>query len=250
MKKINESVYKEYIDAAKECAANLVYPLSIANGIQTGDIYTDGMGSVLFWHYCGFAYISGGANPGFLEEIYQEFLVPDTDRRFLLITDSHFIIDYYKDRDLLQLDRRVEYNHIRVPEKPPVLDDRFITERITTDNIGLIQGRIIPSFSWQSTDAFLERGFGYLVRKGSEFSAVAFSSAISLEEVDIGVETAETYRRNGLASYLVDRMCKEIIAQGKKPVWAHAETNEGSRNTALGAGFQPSKVNTVIHKKR
>ena len=43
---------------------------------------------------------------------------------------------------------------------------------------------------------------------------------------------------------------KEIIAQGKKPVWAHAETNEGSRNTALGAGFKPSKVNTVIHKRR
>ena len=250
MKKINESVYKEYIDAAKECTANRVYPLSIANGIQTGDIYTDGMGSVLFWHYCGFAYISGGANPGFLEEIYQEFLVSDTDRRFLLITDSHFIIDYYKDRDLLQLDRRVEYNHIRVPEKPQIPDDRFLTERITADNIGYIQGRIIPSFSWQSADAFLERGFGYLVRKGSEFSAVAFSSAVSPEEVDIGVETAEAYRRNGLAAFLAGRMCEEIIAQGKKPVWAHAETNEGSRNTALGAGFQPSKVNTVIHKKR
>ena len=79
---------------------------------------------------------------------------------------------------------------------------------------------------------------------------MAFSSAISLEEVDIGVETAETYRRNGLASYLADRMCKEIIAQGKKPVWAHAETNEGSRKTALGAGFKPSKVNTFIHKRR
>ena len=87
LKKINESVYQEYIDAAKECTANRVYPMSIANGIQTGEIYTDGMGSVLFWHYCGFAYISGGANPGFLEEIYQEFLVSDTERRFLLITD-------------------------------------------------------------------------------------------------------------------------------------------------------------------
>lgn len=250
MKKINESAYKEYIDAAKECTSNRVYPLSIANGIQTGDIYTDGMGSVLFWHYCGFAYISGAVNPEFLEEIYQEFLVSDTDRRFLLITDSHFIIDHYKDRDLLQLGRRVEYNHVRVPEKPPVLDDRLIAERITADNIGLIQGRIIPSFSWQSTDAFLERGFGYLVRKGSEFSAVAFSSAISLEEVDIGVETAESYRRNGLAAFLAGRMCEEIIAQGKKPVWAHAETNEGSRNTALGVGFKPSKVNMVIHKRR
>lgn len=250
LKKINESVYQEYIDAAKECTANRVYPLSITNGIQTGDIYTDGMGGVLFWHYCGFAYISGALNPEFLEEIYHEFLVSDTDRRFLLITDSLFITDYYKNRDLLQLDRRVEYDHIRLPEKPPVLDDRFITERITTDNIGNIQGRIVPSFSWQSSDAFFKRGFGFLVKKDSEFSAVAFSSAVSPEEVDIGVETAEAYRRNGLAAFLAGRMCEEIIAQGKKPVWAHAETNEGSRKTALGAGFKPSKVNTVIHKRR
>jgi hypothetical protein len=248
LKKRHESVYKEYIDAAKECTANRVYPLSIANGIQTGEIYTDGMGSVLFLHYCGFAYISGVVNPGFLEEIYQEFLVSDTDRRFLLITDSHFIIDYYKDRDLIQLDRRVEYNHIRVPEKPQIPDDRFLTERITADNIGYIQGRIIPSFSWQSADAFLERGFGYLVRKDSEFSAVAFTSAVSPEEVDIGVETAEAHRHHGLASYLAYRMCEEIIQQGRRPVWAHAETNAGSQKTALSVGFKPCRINTVIHK--
>ena len=82
MKKIDKTAYKEYMDAAMECTANRVYPLSIANGIQVGEIYTDGMGSVLFWHYCGFAYISGVANPKFLEEIYQEFFMSETDRRF------------------------------------------------------------------------------------------------------------------------------------------------------------------------
>ena len=28
-------------------------------------------------------------------------------------------------------------------------------------------------------------------------------------------------------------MCKEIIYQGRKPVWAHAETNKGSYNAEL-----------------
>ena len=42
----------------------------------------------------------------------------------------------------------------------------------------------------------------------------------------------------------------EVLANGgKKPGWAHAETNEGSRKTATSAGFKPCKVNTVIHKK-
>ena len=248
MKKIYKTDYSEYIEAAKKCTANRVYPLSIAAGVQAGDIYADDRGNVLFWHYCGFAYISGTAGQDFLEQIYQEFLAADTERRFVLITDSQFVAEYYKDRDPLQLDQRVEYDHIGVPEKKPVQDKEFIIERITPENIGCIHGRIVPAFSWESDEAFLNRGFGYIARKGNDFAAIAFSGAVSPEEVDIGVETSEAYRHHGLASHLAVRMCEEIIAQGKKPVWAHAEANEGSRKTAISAGFEPCRVNTVIHK--
>ena len=79
---------------------------------------------------------------------------------------------------------------------------------------------------------------------------MAFSSGISPEEVDIGVETAEAYRHKGLASFLAYKMCEEIIKQGKKPVWAHAETNTCSGKTAISAGFRPFRVNTVIRKKQ
>ncbi len=247
LKKSKKTDYAKYIEAAKNCTANRVYPLSIATGIQPGEIYEDD-GKVLFWHYCGFAYISGPADPGFLEQIYHEFLVADTDRRFLLITDSEFVTGYYKDRDLLRFDNRVEYDHVLVPEISSVPDKQFIIERITEDNIGCVRGRIVPAFSWENDKAFLENGFGHIARKDTAFAAIAFSSAVSPEEVDIGVETAEAYRNHGLASYLAHKMCEEIIAQGKKPVWAHAETNEGSRKTAIGAGFQPIKVNTVIQK--
>ena len=249
MKKISKSDYTKYIEAAKKCTANRVYPLSIATGIQTGDIYADDKGCVLFWHYCGFAYLSGNVGSEFLEQIYQEFFEAELNRRFLLITDSSFVTDYYKNRDLLQFDKRVEYNYIRVPEKMSASDKEFIIERITVENIGYVQGRIVPAFSWDSDDAFLEHGFGFLARSGNDFAAIAFSSAVSPEEVDIGVETAEAYRHHGLASYLAAEMCEEVIAQGKKPVWAHAETNEGSRKTAISSGFKPCKINTVIHKK-
>ena len=50
MKKISKTNYTKYIEAAKKCTANRVYPLSIATGIQTGDIYADERGCVLFWH--------------------------------------------------------------------------------------------------------------------------------------------------------------------------------------------------------
>ena len=97
----------------------------------------------------------------------------------------------------------------------------------------------------------LRYGFGFIARnreKGN-FAAVAFSSAVSPEEVDIGVETVEAYRHHGLASYLAYRMCEEIILYGRRPVWAHAETNTGSQKTALSVGFKRCGINTVIHKK-
>lgn len=251
-RKIDRSRYKEYIEYARECKANRVYPMSIVTGIQDGEIYTDDKGCILFWHYCGFAYISGNVSPDVLEAIYQKLFVPDTERRFLLITNSEIVSKYYSSRELFRIDKRIEYSHCGMPDVLPELDDRFVFERITSGNIGDIRGRIIPSFSWKDSDAFLRNGFGFLARSREDgtIAAVAFSSAVSPEEVDIGVETAEEYRNHGLASYLAYRMCEEIIQSGRKPVWAHAETNTGSQKTALSVGFKPCGINNVIHKKQ
>lgn len=251
MNKVDRNRYKEYIIYANECLANRVYPLSIATGTQDGDIYVDGKGCVLFWHYCGFAYISGDVSEDVLEEVYRNFWVSDTERRFLLITDSEFVSDYYSGIDLLRVDKRIEYTHNGIIDNPPILDDGFIVEHITAGNIGDVQGRITPSFSWNDSDMFLRNGFGFMARSKEDgsFAAVAFSSAVNPEEVDIGVETAETYRHHGLASCLAHKMCEEIIRQGRRPVWAHTETNTGSQKTALSVGFKPIGINTVIQKK-
>lgn len=251
-REIDRSKYKEYIEYARECKSNRVFPMSIVTGAQDGEIYTDDKGCILFWHYCGFAYIFGNVSPEVLEAIYQKFLVPDTKRRFLLITDSEIVSKYYSSRELFRIDKRIEYSHCGMPDVLPELDDRFVFERITSGNIGDIRGRIIPSFSWKDSDTFLRNGFGLLARSREDgtIAAVAFSSAVSPEEVDIGVETAEAHRNHGLASYLAYRMCEEIIQLGRKPVWAHVETNTGSQKTALSVGFKPCGINNVIHKKQ
>ena len=84
---------------------------------------------------------------------------------------------------------------------------------------------------------------------GEKVIAVAFSAAVSSDEVDIGIETDESYRHQGLAKVLADKMCREIILQGKKPVWAHSVSNEGSKYTAESVGFIQERVNTVILRK-
>ena len=75
-RKIDRSKYKEYIEYARECTANHVYPMSVVTGTQDGEIYTDDRGCILFWHYCGFAYISGSVSPDALEAIYRQLTKP------------------------------------------------------------------------------------------------------------------------------------------------------------------------------
>ena len=82
--------------------------------------------------------------------------------------------------------------------------------------------------------------------EGDRVAAVAFSSAVSSGEIDIGVETDPDYQRRGLSAKLSLKMCEEIIAMGKKPVWAHAAANVASGKTAERAGFLKTKDNYVI----
>ena len=72
---------------------------------------------------------------------------------------------------------------------------------------------------------------------GDTPAAWAFSAAVSGEEIDIGVETAESYRRMGLASAAARGMLRYVLGVGKRAVWACHAGNAGSRRVAEGLGF-------------
>ena len=242
----------DYIEYAKITSSNRVYPLSIAEGYQNGDIITDNVDDVqcvMFWHYCGFAYLSGKVTEPFLNRICEDYFRKETKRRFVIITDDEKVIQFFEGKEGLVMDQRKEY---RFSDGVTFYEEDFNTdlkiEKINAYNIKAIQGRIIPAFSWDSDDAFLKNGFGYVAMDGEQFAAIAFSAAVSSEEVDIGVETNEAYRNRGLAKILSRYMIREILTLGKTPVWAHAAGNVGSMKTALGVGFREIKCNTVIRK--
>lgn len=267
MERIPKADYKNYISWADRNTSNRVYPLSIAEGIQSGEIFVDDLAdthAVFFWHYCGFGYITGeDPSEAFLEEIYERMVsggsgmasesgsrLTGSGRRLVLITDNEVVIRYFRGKDL-EPGLRAEYRCFGTKEAA-VVSDRFRIERIDRDNIAGIRGRIVPSFSWESDEQFLEKGFGFVAVERDDASetvcAVAFSAAVSSDEVDIGVATREAYRGNGLAAALSARMCEEIIAIGKKPVWAHAMSNAGSMRTAMRCGFVEDRINTVFKK--
>jgi len=251
MRKVSENDYSKFITWAKNNTANKVYPCSIAERIQSGDIYVNDdadVEAVFFWHYCGFGYISGKASDKLLGDIYSEMISGHNGRRLVLITADDDVTAFFRGRDVL-MDSRAEYSYLHPGSAAASGTDQFRIEQIDTDNISKIEGRIIPSFSWDSSEQFLKEGFGYMVLNQGRVCAVAFSAAVSSDEVDIGVETNENNRRKGLAGFLAGRMCEHIVSIGKRPVWAHSVSNKGSMNTALKCGFVQDKINTVIRKR-
>ena len=249
MIRVSDNDFSNYISWAMNCSSNQVYPLSITEGIQSGDIYVDDQenpGMVLFWHYCGFAYISGVTSGKILEEAEKE-ICHKNKRRMLLITDDDFVVHFFS-RSGKEIGRRIEYEHTGgsgINGQIHGIDIR----RIDASNLSVINGKIIPAFSWEESK-FLNRGIGYAAFDHDRFCGVAFSAAVSSAEIDIGVEVSPLYRGRGIATTLVRKMCCEILSQGKRPVWAHAEQNTGSMRTAIRSGFVLKKVNRTVSLKK
>ena len=243
MRRVTEIEYQNYTPWARANTANRVYPCSMTGGFQSGDIYVnDGAGveTVLFWHYCGFAYISGTVSGKILGEILNDVCFRDR-RRMLLITDDDLVVSFFRKADV-EIGKRIEYEYTGITGNQHT---DFEIKMIDSDNIHAITGRIIPSFSWRETE-FLKYGYGYVAFENGQYCGTAFSAAVSSEEIDIGVEVHPNYRGRGIATALVQKMCAESISQGKKPVWAHAETNTASMHTALRCGFVQSRINSMI----
>ena len=246
MKQIPFADYSQYLKAAVTASGDPVYPLSVAEGVQSGEIFLSGA-AVLFWHKCGFAYLSGHPDAAFLDEIKARFF-GDTppDRRFLLISDDADVCTYFTANGLLA-EQRIYYHADRIAVAP-VLRDGFSLRRIDAALLPRLTGHIVPAWSWDTPERFLANGLGYCVMHGETIAAVSFTAAVTANQADIGVETAEDFRRMGLAKAAAAAVMREIAAQGKTPVWAHHIANNGSMRTAEALGFVRDRLCTTFRK--
>ncbi len=224
--------YIKYIDT-NYCGA--VYPLSIAEGFQQGDVYADSR-SALFWHYSGFAFLYGEYGEDVLDFVSD--LLVNADRRFILFTDDQSTEEYFRKNKNVTIEKRLFFEYGKdIPPAIPELPDGFQICEINAELLKKLNGNITPYFSWDSAKSFLEKGKGYCIVKGNTAAAWAFSAAVSTKEIDIGIETNSEYRRLGLAEIAAKKMIEYCFEQNKRPVWACHQGNEASRKLAEKLGF-------------
>lgn len=249
MFEIHDSEYHKVIDIININTCNRVYPLSIIEKNQNGQVFVDSIDnpkSVLFWHYCGFAYLLGKPNDDFFAEIVA--LIKNekntNTRRFVLQVESIDHDKYFSAQEGIIREERYyfDFQESMVPNETISLSDDFLLKEIDSNLLAKINGNVVPSFSWKSDREFLEKGKGYCILAGKEIAAVAFSSAISHDEIDIGIETNKEFRRLGFATIVAKKMIQYTINENKKPIWQCHTTNRGSQLTAEKLGFNISKT--------
>lgn len=239
MLKAEQKDYLKYIQYIDGSSCGAVYPYSIAEGFQRGDIFSEN-GAFLFWHYCGFAFLYGEYDKRFLEEVSKLFLNrgAESPRRFILFTGDETVGRFFRNKENVAVGRRIffEYNK-ELPASdlaPPVGYD---LREVDGELLKEISGGVTPSFSWDNSADFLRKGKGYCVADGDNAASWAFAAAVSGEEIDIGVETAAGYHRLGLAAIAAQRMIRYCLEQNKRPVWACRADNIASRRLAEKLGF-------------
>ena len=252
MRRVTCEEYAQYIDIANSNQCGRVYPLSVAEGIQSGDIFVSSADAseVLFWTHCGFAYLSETVNDIFLKEIYEYMTDENMPRRFLLMTDSEKVESYFRTKENVVLERRslFEYRENAVNAKMDVPKE-FELKELDAGFLSKVSGNIVPSLFWKSADDFLLKGKGYCVVNNEEVASWAFSAAVSSQEIDIGIETNLKYQKQGLGMIVAKRMMQYAIEQGKKPVWACHYQNTASAKMAEKLGFVKTGECTIIKRK-
>lgn len=102
------------------------------------------------------------------------------------------------------------------------------------------KGSVVPNRFWNHAGDFLQHGIGYTLRCGDQDVAVAFSSFVHEDRLELGMETREAYRRKGFGSIVCAKLMACCIEKALEPVWACRLDNLGSYRLARKLGFEPT----------
>lgn len=142
-------------------------------------------------------------------------------------------------------ERRMHYrlDRLRV-DWPSAVPSGFAVEPIDADLLRR-PGLALPGHvsgwmenNWGSVEGFLQNGFGACTLHGERIVSWSLADCIVGDACEIGIHTAEDYRRRGLATLTVAATIDHALSRGLREVgWHCHEGNHGSRGVAEKMGF-------------
>lgn len=120
------------------------------------------------------------------------------------------------------------------------------TRRLDRDLATRLGDRLPPNRveTFDSVEAFLDRGFGFAALDGQTIACAATTYAISSRHAEIAIATHRDYRRRGLAVATAAHAILEALDRGLEPCWNAA--NDASCAVATKLGFTRSRDVTIL----
>ena len=116
--------------------------------------------------------------------------------------------------------------------------DELIVQTTKEQFAALAEG-VVPRFFWRDAAHFAADGIGFSLLRDGEIAATAFSACCAVNQLEIGIETAEGHRGQGYAFSVSSALIVYCLERGLEPVWACRLENVGSYNLAQKLGFVP-----------
>lgn len=97
---------------------------------------------------------------------------------------------------------------------------------------------VVPCHFWKDADDFTANGIGFTLVSNGKPASTAFASFICGNQLEIGIQTAEEFRRMGFSRFAGAAIIDYCIDNGYEPVWACRLENTGSYKLAQKLGFE------------
>ncbi|MGG4345715.1 GNAT family N-acetyltransferase [Paenibacillus lautus] len=103
------------------------------------------------------------------------------------------------------------------------------------ENHSFLENKILRF--WDSTDSFLEQGFGYFVEDNNNVVSLCFSAFIVDKTHAIDIETLEEHKRRNYGASVARAFVQECVQKGIHPYWDCTPDNTGSIRLAQKVGM-------------
>ena len=231
MKIIPASEYHKFTNCAKSISFCTVFPLSITEGRQSEHIYQTA-NNTLIRHKNNFTFIFGTPDKDEIQEIHDLIIA---EKLKFMCDDITLAKDIFSLGGLEFIPRDV-YKYLSDTAPAVDLPEGYSLRTIDRELFSMIKGDVPPTLYWDDFEQYSKNGMGRCVMFGSEPAAWAFSSAVSSDECDIGIETVSAHRKRGVALAAAAAMVNDILPD-KRPTWICHRSNIGSARTAERLGF-------------
>ncbi len=101
--------------------------------------------------------------------------------------------------------------------------------------------------TWISLGAFLSQGLGYCLLHGERVVSLCLACFAARGKLEISINTAEEYRRQGLATLTAAAFIEECLERGLQPNWECWWTNTPSTALAEKLGFEQGVDHPVYY---